>query len=122
MFGNSDSNQEGSKVGWIPLTDLGQLDEIVDLSAEKPVAIFKHSTRCGISRMVLRQFENEYNLKETIIPYFLDLLEYRSISNEIALRFGVEHQSPQLLVLKAGKVIYSTSHESIDALKLDQFI
>ena len=57
MFGSDEEKQSVSKVGWRPLTDLGQLNEIIDLSTEKPVLIFKHSTRCSISRIVMKQFE-----------------------------------------------------------------
>ena len=86
------------------LTDLAQLDEMVAESTEKPVVVFKHSTRCGVSRMVLKQFENEFDLHDEITPYFLDLLAHRTISNEIAKRFDVFHQSPQLIVIKDGKI------------------
>ncbi len=121
-FGTQNDNQSKSKMEWIQLTDLGQLNEINDASIENPVLILKHSTRCSVSRMVLRQFENEFDLQDKIRPYFLDLLEHRDISNEIALRFGVTHQSPQLLVIKDGKAIFNASHESIDAAKLVQFV
>ena len=122
MFGSNEEKQSVSKVGWRTLTDLGQLNEIIDLSTEKPVIIFKHSTRCSISRMVLKQFENEFDLKDKVIPYFLDLLEFRNVSNEIASRFGVMHQSPQIILVKDGKAVYNASHESIDICKLAQFV
>lgn len=119
LFGNSDNQTPiTSKINWTLLTDLGQLNEIITLSNEKPVLIFKHSTRCSISRMALKQFENEFDLQDKVTPYFLDLLEYRSISNEIATRFNVMHQSPQLLLIKNGIVIYQVSHDSIDAQEL----
>ena len=119
LFGNSDKQTPiTSKIDWNLLTDLGQLNEIITLSNEKPVLIFKHSTRCSISRMALKQFENEFDLQAKVTPYFLDLLEYRSISNEIATRFNVMHQSPQLLLIKNGIVIYHVSHDSIDAQEL----
>ena len=122
MFGSNEEKQSVSKVGWRQLTDLGQLNEIIDLSTEKPVIIFKHSTRCSISRMVLKQFENEFDLQDKVIPYFLDLLEFRNVSNEIASRFGVMHQSPQIILVKDGKAVYNASHESIDIRKLAQFV
>ena len=119
IFGDSENNNSNaSKINWIELTDLGQLNEIMDLSHEQPVAIFKHSTRCSISRMALKQFENEFDLEGSITPYFLDLLNHRDISNEIATRFEVYHQSPQLLLIKEGKSIYDTSHSDIDAVEL----
>lgn len=120
LFGNSnesdnkDTNQNG--FAWNALTDLKQLDSIVEESGEKPVVIFKHSTRCSISRMALKNFEREYNLEESeATPYFLDLLQHRDISNEIAQKFQVIHQSPQLLLIKNGKSVYDASHSEIDA-------
>ena len=120
LFGNSgesdnkDTNQNG--LNWNALTQITQLDSIVEESAEKPVVIFKHSTRCSISRMALKNFEREYNLQESeVAPYFLDLLEHRDISNEIAQKFQVIHQSPQLLLIKNGKSVYNVSHSEIDA-------
>ncbi|MEN9875523.1 MAG: bacillithiol system redox-active protein YtxJ [Bacteroidota bacterium] len=119
IFGDSENNNSNaSKINWIELTDLGQLNEIMDLSHQQPVAIFKHSTRCSISRMALKQFENEFDLEGSITPYFLDLLNHRDISNEIATRFEVYHQSPQLLLIKEGKSIYDASHSDIDAVEL----
>jgi bacillithiol system protein YtxJ len=122
MFGSNEEKQSVLKVGWRPLTDLGQLSEIIDLSTEKPVLIFKHSTRCSISRMVLKQFENEFDLQDKVVPYFIDLLEFRNVSNEIAIRFGVTHQSPQIILVKDGKAVYNASHESIEISKLAQFV
>lgn len=117
IFG--DSNSKGSdsdKMKWIDLTNLSQLEDIISLSQQKPVVIFKHSTRCSVSRMALKQFEREYDLnEEQVIPYFLDLLSHRDISNAIAERFNIVHESPQLLLIKEGKVIYNSSHSDIDA-------
>ena len=119
LFGSSDKQgNANSKINWINLTDLGQLNEIISSSNEKPVVIFKHSTRCSVSRMVLKQFENGFDLDDEVDAYFLDLLEHRAISNEIASRFGVYHQSPQLLLIKDGKSVYDVSHSDIDALQL----
>jgi bacillithiol system protein YtxJ len=119
IFGDSENNNSNaSKINWIELTDLGQLNEIMDLSHQQPVIIFKHSTRCSISRMALKQFENEFDLEGSVTPYFLDLLNHRDISNEIATRFEVYHQSPQLLLIKEGKSVYDASHSDIDAVEL----
>lgn len=122
IFGNTNYESNSSTINWRELTDLGQLNEIVDASFEQTVLIFKHSTRCGVSRSVLRQFESEFDLTEKITPYFLDLLEHRDISNEIASRFEVVHQSPQLIVIKEGKTIYDASHDSIDAHDLKTLV
>jgi len=117
IFGSSEKENEfNNKVNWIPLTFLGQLDEIVAFSNQNPIVIFKHSTRCSISRFALKQFEREFDFE--VDAYFLDLIEYREISNEIATRFNVQHQSPQLLLIKDGKSVYDVSHSDIDAGEL----
>ena len=119
VFSNSKtSDNSKNNINWIPLTDLGLLNEIIELSNEKPVAIFKHSTRCSVSRMALKQFENEFNSPDSVETYFLDLIAYRDVSNEIATRFQVVHQSPQVLLIKEGKSVYNASHSDIDAQEL----
>ena len=119
FFGSDDTpNQNENKTNWVALTNLNQLEAIETLSNQQMVAIFKHSTRCSISRMALKQFENEFVSGNAIAIYFLDLIQYREISNEIASRFGVMHQSPQLIVIKNGKAIYNASHSDIDAVAL----
>ena len=118
IFGEPKPNSNSSNINWNPLEDLGQIEEIITLSEQKPVIIFKHSTRCSISRMALKNFENEYDLGENVTAYFLDLISFREVSNEIASRFNVVHQSPQLLLIVGGKSVYDVSHSSIDAQEL----
>lgn len=116
IFGSSDNSEAPkSKINWTELTDMLQLMEVEAISTEKPVVIFKHSTRCSISRMALKQFEKEYDLEGVVDAYFLDLIAHRDISNEIASRFGVHHESPQLILIKNGKAVYNVSHSDIDA-------
>jgi bacillithiol system protein YtxJ len=119
LFGSSENQEEKTaKMNWIPMVDLGQLNEIILLSSEKPVLIFKHSTRCSVSRMVLKQFESEFDLENQVTPYFLDLLEHRDVSNAIAEQFKVVHQSPQLLLIKNGMSVYDASHSAIEVAEL----
>ncbi len=119
LFGSSENQEDKTtRINWIPLVDLGQLNEIILLSSEKPVVIFKHSTRCSVSRMALKQFESEFDLEDQVTPYFLDLLEHRDISNAVAERFDVVHQSPQLLLIKNGMSVYDVSHSAIEVAEL----
>ena len=116
IFGNSDNSEsQKSNVNWIPLTNLAQLNDIESMSNVKPIVIFKHSTRCSISRFALKQFEREYDLDENVDAFFLDLIEHRDVSNEIASKFGVYHESPQLILIKNGKAVYDVSHSDINA-------
>lgn len=117
------AKEEIVEVPWHVLGKMDQLDELVEQSKTKPVAIFKHSTRCGISRAVLKLLEKNYNLTDDQLKlYYLDLLQNRDISNEIAARFKVYHESPQMIVIKNGVVVHHDSHHSIDASHLVKFV
>ncbi len=100
---------------WIPLTDSTQLDELIAASYQKPIALYKHSTRCSVSVMVKKSLEQQWRMSDDELPiYYLDLLTYRPISNRIAELFAVQHQSPQLILIRNGKAVYHASHSEID--------
>lgn len=103
-------------MNWNRLERPEQLKEIITESADSNILIFKHSTRCNISRSTLDRLERNWKDAEVpnVKPYFLDLLSYREISNTIAEQFQVEHQSPQVLIIRHGKAIYDNSHYGID--------
>jgi len=122
LFGDSEPNSNTSKITWRILEHTDQLDMIIQKSWETPVIIFKHSTRCSISRMALKQLESEFDVAGKVIPYFLDLLQYRDISNEITTVFQVVHQSPQIIVIKNGVAIYNASHEDIASEDVKQYL
>ena len=103
-------------MNWIPLINEDQLLEIKQASQEQPVMIFKHSTSCSTSAMVLDRLERKWRGNEIrdLSIYFLDLLRYRRISDQISIDFDVRHESPQLLVVEGGLVTYHDSHFGID--------
>jgi len=106
-------------IEWNELTEISQLDKLIEESATTPVVIFKHSTRCDLSAAMLMRFERTYEYGENVLkPVFLDLRQYREVSDEIATRFGVIHQSPQLLLIKDKKVVYIANHDDIFATTL----
>ena len=125
IFGGSknEDGKEVSEIPWKPLNTIAQLEDIKKQSNARPQVIFKHSTSCGISRMVLNMFKSDYRLEEGQMDfYFLDLLSNRDVSHEVASVFGVMHQSPQLLIIKNGVVVVHDSHGSISDIKLEQYI
>jgi bacillithiol system protein YtxJ len=93
-------------------------------SYEKPVLIFKHSSRCSISATALARLERAWDesLQHAFIPYLLLVIEERPLSNAVARMADVEHQSPQLLLFKDGKCVYHSSHLAIDAESLKAFL
>lgn len=104
------------------LNSLSQLDQIDELSKTKLQIIFKHSTRCSVSTMAKRGLDMD--LKQADVTqfdiYYLDLITYRAVSNDIATRYNVQHESPQILVIKDGKCVFDASHSDVsleDAVK-----
>ncbi len=101
-----------TQFAWKTLSSIEQLNEI--LASQQKVLIFKHSTRCSISSFALKNFERSFHSEPGMACYFLDLLKYREVSNEIASRSGVRHESPQVLVFEGGKAVYNASHHKIE--------
>ncbi|WP_298342856.1 bacillithiol system redox-active protein YtxJ [uncultured Algibacter sp.] len=123
LFGGNSEPKEEKVLPWIALNDLKQLEVIAKKSATKTQVVFKHSTRCGISRMVMNQFVDAYDLTENNLDlYYLDLLNYREVSNEVGYKFQVMHESPQILVIKNGVVVTHASHGQINAVDLSRFV
>ncbi len=101
---------------WNHLRSDADLDAALAHANNATVVFFKHSTRCPVSSMALRLFERNYQVpSEKARLYFLDLIAYRPLSNRIANELGVEHESPQLIVVKNGHVAHSASHHMISA-------
>ncbi len=101
---------------WNELNDINQLAIIDRESTSQKILILKHSTRCSISSAALgrveRKWKDENN--EIVKPYYLDLLAHRDISNAIAERYNIMHESPQALIISNGKCIFSQTHMEIN--------
>jgi bacillithiol system protein YtxJ len=110
-------------IEWQQITSVIELKEMIALSNDKVIAIFKHSTRCSISAMAKRRFERAWDYdSEKAIPVYLDLLNHRDVSNAIEDHLSVQHASPQLIVLKDEQVMAHTSHSSINAQAVEPFL
>ncbi len=105
-------------MNWIELNNVQQLADLKELSKARPQVIFKHSTRCSISTMAKSRLERNEQ-PGTGDFYFLDLLRYRSLSNQIAEDFSIAHESPQILLIKNTECVYEESHSGI---QMDEII
>jgi len=123
IFSNSNNQSLQEAINWINLTNLDEITDIKTLSTSESIFIFKHSTRCGISRMVKKQFEklllpNKNNIK----VYYLDLLKYRNVSDAVSEVFQVRHQSPQLLIIRNEVAVKHASHYDITTISINKYL
>ena len=100
---------------WLFLQNEQQLKELNEQSYNgKGVGIFKHSSRCLISAMARRKMEKGLaNLPEDLSVYYLDIIQLRKLSQKVAEYYDIQHESPQLLLIKEGQCIYHTSHQGV---------
>lgn len=123
VFGKKEkTKKEKKELPWIQLASLDQLETITENSKTKPQVIYKHSSTCGISRMVLNMFTESYDMDLDIDLYFLTIQSYRDVSNAIEDKFEVRHESPQLLILKNGEVVFHTSHGAISDTDFTKYL
>lgn len=97
---------------WKSLVSPDQLAEIRESSFLRPSVIFKHSTRCNISAVAKHRLEQNWDFSDVDV-YHVDVLNDRPVSDEIASRYAVRHESPQLLLIRNGECVYDASHLAI---------
>ncbi len=100
-----------SSQNWRSIKTLDDINEAVMLSNDGGVLIYKHSTRCGICWAAKRRLESVDT--DQLPIYMVDVVTDRALSNLIADRFGVHHESPQAILLRNGEVTIVKSHSSI---------
>ncbi|WP_375324675.1 bacillithiol system redox-active protein YtxJ [Flagellimonas sp. GZD32] len=122
VFGKKEKTaKEKNELPWIPLESLEQLEEIKEKSKDRTQVVYKHSVTCGISSMVLKMFTGSYDTDTECDLYFLKIQDHRAISSAVAQTFDVIHESPQLLIIKGGKVELSKSHGAISSVDLKDY-
>ncbi len=107
------------------LKDNNQIQEIIEMSKNpnyKGVFVFKHSTRCSVSYMAYKGLKSAWNFGDDMPIFYLDLIKFRNISNQLAEKFGVKHQSPQMLMIKDGVCVNNTSHFNVNVDTLANWI
>ena len=124
IFGDKTSKEvEETYLSWTPLISVEEINTIKEISKNQSILIFKHSKRCGISRMIIKQFESLFNEENKQLKvYYLDLLNFREVSSKLSEVFQVIHQSPQLLVIKNGISVYNESHYEITKVNLSKYV
>jgi len=123
IFKKNDPEAQEAFINWLHLINIDQIKQIRSISKSETVFIFKHSTRCGISKMVIKRFENMFDESMSNVKvYYLDLLNYRDVSDKVGVTFNVIHQSPQLLIIKNEVSVFNASHQDITSIKLQDHL
>jgi bacillithiol system protein YtxJ len=105
------------------LRTIEELDQALSASTDHPVLLFKHSIACAISSRAFSEFETYLERADPRISYKLITVQTaRSVSNEAASRLQIEHESPQAILVRDGRGIWSASHNSITASSIDKAI
>lgn len=108
---------------WKPITQESDVQHIIEKSLTKPQIIYKHSVTCGISAHAEDKLINGAHLLTGSADFnYLDLLRFRSVSNLIAQELSVTHLSPQIIVLKDKKVVYTASHHAIQPEAIAKYL
>jgi bacillithiol system protein YtxJ len=105
-----------------PLNDVQSLDAAIAESADRPVLLFKHSRYCGVSCEALDELQSHIDAQgEGTVAYrMITVQTHRPVSDAVAQRLGLRHETPQAILLRDGKVIWNASHFRITAAQLDQ--
>jgi bacillithiol system protein YtxJ len=105
---------------WERLNTTADLDAMNAASFQQPILLFKHSTTCMTSRMALDRMERDPSGARDRRWFLIDVHRDRPISNAIADRYDVQHESPQVLVIDQGTCRYTASHIAIRAAEVQE--
>ena len=101
------------------LDHLEQLDQLLTESQDRPLLLFKHSYSCGVSLEALDEIVDHLNQESLDARYAIVTVQtHREVSNAVASRLGVRHQTPQAIVVKGGRAVWSASHFRVNAQEI----
>ncbi|MGB4838903.1 MAG: bacillithiol system redox-active protein YtxJ [Saprospiraceae bacterium] len=109
------------KIDWNTINSFESLSEALDKSYLQNIIIFKHSTTCSISHMAKMRLESDWNLDE-IPTYYLDIKQFRKLSDSISETLEIHHESPQILLIRNGQCTYDASHFDISVEEINETI
>ena len=101
--------------GFVEIADVESLDRFISERGESPAIVFKHSNSCGISARVYRE------MSQVTHPVgIVTVQQARDVSDEIERRFGIQHETPQVLIVQGDKVLWSASHYAVKAQAIEE--
>ncbi len=98
------------------LRELAELERLIAASDERPLLLFKHSYTCGVSAEALDELIAHLNAQPADVHYAMVTVQtHREVSNAVSQRLGVRHETPQALLVREGRVVWSASHFRVTA-------
>jgi bacillithiol system protein YtxJ len=106
-----------------PLTQLSDVDAAIAESETRPVLLFKHSRYCGVSAEALDELQSHIDSATGDVAYRMVTVQtHRPISDAVAQRLGLRHETPQAILLRNGKIVWNASHFRITATQLGEVL
>src|SRR6478736_7785392 len=104
-----------SSKGFVEIADIESLERFISEAGETPAIVFKHSNTCGISARVYRE------MSQVTRPVGIVIVQQaRDVSDEIERRFGIQHETPQTLIVKGDKVLWTASHYAVKLQAIEE--
>lgn len=101
---------------WNKLSDIDEFQSILKRSNEKPQLIYKHSPSCSVSFLSKQDLDaNTKKLAELADLHIVNVIGYRELSRGIASELNIRHESPQVLLVKNGEVVWHGSHWQVNS-------
>ncbi len=108
------TNDKIKHENWNVLTEEEELQGVMEASHNRLQLVYKHSFTCGICHMTLENIEDSFDeLEEQADMHFVDVKNARPVSNLLADKLDVRHESPQVIIIREGKAVWDESHHAI---------
>ena len=105
------------------LQRIEEFDQLLDQTSDRPLLLFKHSVTCGTSAEALDELIEHLNEDKLDARYAIVTVQsHRELSNAVAKRLGVRHETPQALLIHKGRVVWSASHFRVTAAAMQSAI
>ena len=105
------------------LDGIEEFDRLLAASERRPLLLFKHSYTCGTSAEALDELLAHLGESTTDADYAMVTVQtHRSVSRAVAEKLGVRHETPQVLLIRDRRVVWSASHFGVTADALEQAI
>ena len=106
-----------------PISGIDELERMLAESRTRPLLLFKHSYTCGVSAEALDEVYAHIEEQARGVRYAMVTVQtHRDVSNAIAERLGIRHETPQAILVRNGRAVWNASHFRVTASEVDRAI